>query len=111
MRDNVGIALVVSGEVAGVKAAIDLADSGFSVYLLDESTSIEGVMIALDRILRTNDCPLCTLPPKPADGTEDTKIGRTPRKNVCSGCKPTDPFANAAPSNKSAKKPNGVRRY
>ena len=103
-----GVALIVSGEIAGVKAAIDLADAGFAVYLLDESTNIKGIMADLNKILRTNDCPLCVLPPKLVGGTENARTEREARKDLCSRCKVADPFASTTPANEHAKKPNGV---
>jgi len=49
MDEKVGAVLVVGGGVAGIQASLDLADSGFKVYLLDESTSIGGTMAQLDK--------------------------------------------------------------
>lgn len=103
-----GVALVASAEIAGVKAAIDLADAGFSVYLLDESASIEGIIVALEKILRTNDCPLCVLSPKPVGNLGDIRIEHAARKDLCSQCKTPDSFASPASLNERTKKPNGV---
>ncbi|MEM0011519.1 MAG: 4Fe-4S binding protein, partial [Candidatus Bathyarchaeia archaeon] len=64
MGDKVGAVLVVGGGVAGIQAALDLADSGFRVYLLDESPSIGGTMAQLDKTFPTNDCAMCILAPK-----------------------------------------------
>ncbi|UCH31128.1 MAG: CoB--CoM heterodisulfide reductase iron-sulfur subunit A family protein [Candidatus Bathyarchaeota archaeon] len=61
---KVGAVLVVGGGVAGIQAALDLADSGFKVYLLDQSPSIGGVMARLDKTFPTNDCSMCILAPK-----------------------------------------------
>jgi len=60
----VGAALVVGGGVGGIQAALDLADSGFKVYLIDRSSSIGGVMAQLDKTFPTNDCSMCILAPK-----------------------------------------------
>ncbi len=60
----VGSVLVLGGGIAGVQSALDLADSGFKVYLLDRSTSIGGVMAQLDKTFPTNDCSMCILSPK-----------------------------------------------
>ncbi|WP_455393105.1 FAD-dependent oxidoreductase [[Eubacterium] cellulosolvens] len=60
----IGSVLVIGGGVAGVQASLDLADSGFKVYLLDRSTSIGGVMAQLDKTFPTNDCSMCILSPK-----------------------------------------------
>lgn len=62
--DKIGAVLVVGGGVAGVQASLDLADSGFKVYLVDQSPSIGGVMAQLDKTFPTNDCSMCILSPK-----------------------------------------------
>ena len=64
MTEKVGAVLVIGGGVAGIQASLDLADAGFKVYLLDESTSIGGVMAQLDKTFPTNDCSMCILAPK-----------------------------------------------
>jgi heterodisulfide reductase subunit A len=61
---KVGAVLVVGGGVAGIQASLDLADSGFRVYLIDQSPSIGGVMAQLDKTFPTNDCSMCILSPK-----------------------------------------------
>jgi heterodisulfide reductase subunit A len=63
-RKNVGAVLVVGGGVAGIQASLDLADSGFRVYLIDKGSSIGGVMAQLDKTFPTNDCSMCILSPK-----------------------------------------------
>ncbi|UCB61558.1 MAG: CoB--CoM heterodisulfide reductase iron-sulfur subunit A family protein, partial [Candidatus Bathyarchaeota archaeon] len=63
-QDKVGAVLVVGGGVAGIQAALDLADSGFRVYLLEKAPSIGGVMARLDKTFPTNDCSMCILAPK-----------------------------------------------
>jgi len=63
-EEKIGAVLVVGGGVAGIQAALDLADSGFKVYLLDMSPSIGGVMARLDKTFPTNDCSMCILAPK-----------------------------------------------
>jgi len=64
MMEKVGAVLVVGGGIAGIQASLDLADSGFKVYLLDESPTIGGVMAQLDKTFPTNDCAMCILAPK-----------------------------------------------
>ncbi len=61
---TVGAVMVVGGGVAGVQAALDLADSGFYVYLVERSPAIGGVMAQLDKTFPTNDCSMCILSPK-----------------------------------------------
>ncbi len=61
---KVGAVLVVGGGIGGIQAALDLADSGFKVYLVDKNPSIGGVMAQLDKTFPTNDCSMCILAPK-----------------------------------------------
>jgi heterodisulfide reductase subunit A len=63
-RKKIGAVLVVGGGVAGIQASLDLADSGFRVYLIDQGPSIGGVMAQLDKTFPTNDCSMCILSPK-----------------------------------------------
>ena len=66
MSDNkkIGAALVVGGGVGGMQAALDLAESGIKVYLVDNKPSIGGVMVQLDKTFPTNDCAMCTIAPR-----------------------------------------------
>lgn len=61
---KVGAVLVVGGGIGGIQASLDLADSGFKVYLVDKNPSIGGVMAQLDKTFPTNDCSMCILAPK-----------------------------------------------
>jgi heterodisulfide reductase subunit A len=64
-EDNkVGSVLVVGGGIGGIQAALDLAESGFKVYVVDNSSAIGGVMARLDKTFPTNDCSMCILSPK-----------------------------------------------
>jgi heterodisulfide reductase subunit A2 len=54
----VGAVLVVGGGIAGMQAALDMADAGFYVYLVERSPSIGGVMAQLDKTFPTNDCSM-----------------------------------------------------
>jgi len=58
--------LVVGGGIAGIQAALDLANSGFKVYLVEKSPSIGGRMAQLDKTFPTLDCSACILTPKMA---------------------------------------------
>ncbi|MCA1961157.1 MAG: FAD-dependent oxidoreductase [Desulfomonile sp.] len=60
----VGSALVVGGGIAGVQASLDLAESGFKVYLVESETGIGGRMAQLDKTFPTNDCSTCIFSPK-----------------------------------------------
>ena len=53
-----GSVMVVGGGIAGMQASLDLADSGFYVYLVERSSSIGGVMSQLDKTFPTNDCSM-----------------------------------------------------
>lgn len=59
-----GSVLVIGGGISGIQSSLDLADSGFKVYLVDENRSIGGVMPQLDKTFPTNDCSMCILAPK-----------------------------------------------
>jgi len=61
---NIGAALVVGGGIAGVQASLDLAESGYYVYLVEKAPAIGGVMAQLDKTFPTNDCSMCILSPK-----------------------------------------------
>jgi heterodisulfide reductase subunit A len=56
--------MVVGGGICGMQSALDLADSGFKVYLVEESPSIGGRMAQLDKTFPTNDCSMCMISPK-----------------------------------------------
>ncbi|HUV54044.1 MAG TPA: CoB--CoM heterodisulfide reductase iron-sulfur subunit A family protein [Candidatus Krumholzibacteriaceae bacterium] len=56
--------LVIGGGVAGIQAALDLADRGLKVHLVEKSPSIGGVMAQLDKTFPTMDCSICILAPK-----------------------------------------------
>ncbi len=53
-----GSVMVVGGGIAGMQSALDLADSGYYVYLLEKSPSIGGAMAQLDKTFPTNDCAM-----------------------------------------------------
>ena len=53
-----GSALVVGAGIAGMQAAIDLADSDYYVYLVEKSPTIGGLMARLDKTFPTNDCTM-----------------------------------------------------
>lgn len=61
---KVGSVLVVGGGIGGIQASLDLAESGYYVYLVEESPGIGGVMPQLDKTFPTNDCSMCILSPK-----------------------------------------------
>ena len=60
----VGAVMVVGGGIGGIQATLDLAESGFQVYLVESSPTIGGVMSQLDKTFPTNDCSMCILSPR-----------------------------------------------
>jgi heterodisulfide reductase subunit A len=59
MAKNVnGSVMVVGGGIAGMQSALDLADSGYYVYLVEKEPSIGGAMSQLDKTFPTNDCAM-----------------------------------------------------
>jgi heterodisulfide reductase subunit A-like polyferredoxin len=61
---KVGAVMVVGGGVTGIQAALDLANSGFYVHLVEKKPAIGGVMAQLDKTFPTNDCSMCIISPK-----------------------------------------------
>jgi heterodisulfide reductase subunit A-like polyferredoxin len=57
-KEKIGSIMVVGGGIAGMQAALDSADSGYYVYLVEKSTSIGWVMSQLDKTFPTNDCAM-----------------------------------------------------
>jgi NADPH-dependent 2,4-dienoyl-CoA reductase/sulfur reductase-like enzyme len=55
---TVGSVMVVGGGIAGIQAALDLADSGYYVHLVEKSPGIGGKMSQLDKTYPTNDCAM-----------------------------------------------------
>jgi len=53
-----GAVMVVGGGIAGMQAALDLANAGFLVYIVEEKAAIGGVMSQLDKTFPTNDCAM-----------------------------------------------------
>jgi heterodisulfide reductase subunit A len=53
-----GDVMVVGGGISGIQASLDLADSGFKVYLVEKSPAIGGKMAQLDKTYPTNDCSM-----------------------------------------------------
>ncbi|MCG6973300.1 MAG: FAD-dependent oxidoreductase [Desulfobacterales bacterium] len=53
-----GSVIVVGAGIAGMQSALDLADSGFYVHLVEKSPAIGGVMAQLDKTFPTNDCSM-----------------------------------------------------
>jgi heterodisulfide reductase subunit A len=60
-------ALIIGGGVAGIQAALDLADTGYKVFLVEKEPSIGGMMARIDKTFPTMDCSICILAPKMSD--------------------------------------------
>ncbi len=63
-HQKIGAVMVVGGGISGMQSAVDLANSGFKVYLVEEATAIGGRMAQLDKTFPTNDCSMCMISPK-----------------------------------------------
>ena len=61
---KIGAVLVLGGGIAGVQASLDLANSGFKVYLVERDAAIGGMMAHLDKTFPTGDCATCIVSPK-----------------------------------------------
>jgi len=64
MAKVVGAVMVAGGGVAGMQAALDLANAGYYVYMVEKSLAIGGRMAQLDKTFPTNDCSMCIISPK-----------------------------------------------
>jgi heterodisulfide reductase subunit A-like polyferredoxin len=66
MKQNapIGSVMVLGAGIAGIQASLDLADSGYLVYLVEKNSAIGGVMSQLDKTFPTNDCSMCIISPK-----------------------------------------------
>ena len=63
-RDQFGDVMVVGGGISGIQASLDLATSGFRVFLVERAPTIGGKMAQLDKTFPTNDCSMCIESPK-----------------------------------------------
>jgi NADH:ubiquinone oxidoreductase subunit E/NAD-dependent dihydropyrimidine dehydrogenase PreA subunit len=63
-NEPVGKVMVVGAGIAGVQAALDLANAGYYVHLVEKKSAIGGVMAQLDKTFPTNDCSMCIISPK-----------------------------------------------
>jgi len=65
--DATGAALVIGGGIAGMQASLDLANTGFKVYMVEKNSAIGGNMARLDKTFPSNDCAMCTISPRLVD--------------------------------------------
>ncbi len=61
---STGAVMVVGSGIAGIQASLDLANSGFKVYMVERESAIGGRMAQLDKTFPTNDCSMCIISPK-----------------------------------------------
>ncbi|MFU8855890.1 MAG: FAD-dependent oxidoreductase [Deferrisomatales bacterium] len=73
-KSPTGAVLVVGGGIAGIQASLDLAESGYKVYLAESRSAIGGHMAQLDKTFPTNDCAMCTISPKLVDAGRHLNI-------------------------------------
>ena len=73
-EDTIGAVLVVGAGIGGIQTSLDLAESGFKVYLLEKNLSIGGTMAQLDKTFPTNDCSMCIMSPKLVDAGRHRNI-------------------------------------
>jgi heterodisulfide reductase subunit A2 len=59
--------LIIGAGIAGIQAALDIANAGFKVYLVEKTPSVGGKMSQLDKTFPTLDCSACILTPKMVD--------------------------------------------
>ena len=67
-------ALVIGGGIAGIQTALDIADAGFPVDIVEKKPTIGGKMAQLDKTFPTLDCAACILTPKMVDVAQNEKI-------------------------------------
>ncbi len=67
-------ALVIGGGIAGIQTALDIADAGFPVDIVEAKPTIGGKMAQLDKTFPTLDCAACILTPKMVDAAQNDKI-------------------------------------
>jgi heterodisulfide reductase subunit A len=72
---KIGSVLVVGGGVAGMQASLDLATSGYKVFLVDKAPAIGGIMAQLDKTFPTNDCNMCLIAPNKEEGAGCLRFG------------------------------------
>ncbi|MCE5198435.1 MAG: FAD-dependent oxidoreductase [Armatimonadota bacterium] len=78
----VGAVMVCGGGVAGIQASLDLANSGYKVYLVEKSPSIGGKMAQLDKTFPTGDCATCIISPKLVECTRNMNIEIIPQSQI-----------------------------
>jgi heterodisulfide reductase subunit A len=65
--EKIGSITIVGSGIAGIQTALDIANSGFKVHVVEEKPNVGGVMAQLDKTFPTNDCSSCMMGPKLAE--------------------------------------------
>lgn len=73
-KDKVGSVLVVGAGIGGMQAALDLANSGFMVHLVNDEPSVGGTMARLDKTFPTGDCAMCMISPRMVESSRHPNI-------------------------------------
>ncbi len=74
MNKIVKRALVIGGGIAGIQAALDIADGGYEVVIVEKKPSIGGHMLQFSQVFPTLDCPQCIMTPKMVDVAQHSTI-------------------------------------
>jgi hypothetical protein len=99
-----GAVMVVGGGIAGIQASLDLAESGYKVYLVESNSAIGGKMAQLDKTFPTNDCSMCIISPKLVEAGRHLNIELLPLTEVDlrSSGEPGRLHASPAPKNRAS---------
>ncbi len=100
MEPRESATLVIGGGIAGIQAALDIADAGYKVYLVEREPSIGGRMAQLDKTFPTLDCSSCILTPKMVDVGRHSNIDLMTYSEVVSVTPPSrgEPSWSLSPS-------------
>ena len=79
-----GKVIVIGGGIGGIQCALDLAETGFFVHLLEKSHTLGGTMAQLDKTFPTNDCSTCMFSPKLV------QVAAHPNINIITACRLLD---------------------
>lgn len=78
----IGAVMVAGGGIAGIQASLDLANSGYKVYLVEKSPTVGGKMAQLDKTFPTGDCATCIISPKLVECARNLNIEIIPQSQV-----------------------------
>ena len=94
----IGAVLVQGGGIAGVQASLDLANSGFKVYLVERDAAIGGMMAHLDKTFPTGDCATCIVSPKLVECARNLNVEILTLSELTGLAGPTGPFRSDRPA-------------